>query len=305
LKFLETLVIVERVKLQDTTNPIASVGAKTLFSENDLQKKLQIVENFHIHLIGLYSSEGGPEWSSHGHAESDFLHHIDLTISGRRHIVHEGKVIELVPGWAWYLPGCTPVERRCEEPFKVCFLKFRCEWLPGVDPLLDWPQRKPIRLGRWHEKKFQKDWQFGRGHEVKSLLLLQAQIQAWLARSLPDLDIIITNHIQTHGRFKPVFDLIEERLGADLKIETMASALRLTVSAFSMAFARSTGLSPKAYLNRRLNQEAIKLLIRKDVLIKEVADELRFADEYYFSRFFKKLNGVPPADYRNKMFGRS
>jgi len=292
------------MKLRDTTNPMSSVGARTLFSENDLQKKLQIAENFHIHLIGLYYSEGGPEWSSQGQAESDFLHHIDLTLSGRRQIVHQGKVIELAPGWAWYLPGCTPVERRCEESFKVYFLKFRCEWLPGVDPLLDWPERKPIRLGSWHEKMLLKDWQLGRGQEVKSLLLLQSQIQSWLAKSLPDMDKIIINHIQTHGRFKPAFDLIEERLGADLRIETLAATLRLPVSAFSMAFARSTGLSPKAYLNRRLNQEAIKLLIRSDALIKEVADELRFADEYYFSRFFKKLNGMPPADYRKKLFGR-
>jgi AraC-like DNA-binding protein len=292
------------VKLKDTTNPTSSIGAKTIFSENDLQNKLQIAENFHIHLIGLYFSEGGPEWSSQGRAESDFLHHIDLTVSGSRQIVHEGKVIELAPGSAWYLPGCLPVERRCNEPFKVYFLKFRCEWLPGVDPLLDWPERKPIRLGRWSERMLLDDWQFKRGSEVKSLLLLQSKIQSWLAKSLPDLDKIIVHHIQTHGRFKPVFDLIEERLGADLRIETLAAALRLPVSAFSMAFARSTGLSPKAYLNRRLNQEAIKLLIRSDALIKEIANQLRFADEYYFSRFFKKLNGVPPADYRQKLLGR-
>ncbi len=282
---------------------MSSIGARTLFSESDLPMKLQIMENFRIQLIGLYFSKGGAEWSSHGQSESDFLHHIDLTLSGHRQVVHQGRVIELEPGWAWYLPGCTPVERRCIDAFAVYFLKFRCQWLPGVDPLLDWPERRPIRLGRWNEKMLLKDWQFGHGHDLKSLLLLQSQIQSWLARSLPDLDKIIINHIQTHGRFKPVFDLIEERLGADLRIEALAATLRLPVSAFSMAFARSTGLSPKAYLNRRLNQEAIKLLIRSDVLIKEVADELCFADEYYFSRFFKKLNGVSPADYRKKMFG--
>ena len=293
-----------QMQLRDTTNPSSIVGAKAILKESELQKKLQIAESFHIHLIGLYYSEGGPEWSSQGRAESDFLHHIDLTLSGHRQIVHDGKVIELEPGWVWYLPGCVPVERRCKEPFKVYFLKFRCEWLPGVDPLLDWPGRQPIRLGRWQEKALLRDWQFGPGKEVKSLLLLQAQIQSWLAKSLPDMDKIIINHVQTHGRYKPVFDLIEERLGADLRIETLAATLRLPVSAFSMAFARSTGLSPKAYLNRRLNQEAIKLLIRSDALIKEVADELRFADEYYFSRFFKKMNGVPPADYRKKMLNR-
>jgi AraC-like DNA-binding protein len=292
------------MKLQDTTNPIANVGARTLFSEQELQKKLQIVENFRIHLIGVYYSEGGPEWGSHGKAESDFLHHIDLVLSGRRQVVHNGKVVELTPGYAWFLPGATPVERRCKEKFKVYYLKFRCEWLPGVDPLLDWPERRPIRLGRWTETTLRRDWQLGQGHVVRSLLLLQSQIQSWLAKSLPNLDQIILNHIQTHGRFQPAFDVIEKRLGADLRVEILASALRLPVAAFSMAFARSTGLSPKAYLNRRLNQEAIKLLSRSDALVKEVADRLRFTDEYYFSRFFKKLNGVPPADYRKKLFGR-
>ncbi|MBC8095059.1 MAG: helix-turn-helix transcriptional regulator [Akkermansiaceae bacterium] len=291
------------MKLHDTTDPTSVLGARTLFSENDLRNKIQLVENFHIHLIGMYSSSGGPEWSSGGRKESDFLHHIDLTVSGRRQVVHKGKTTELTPGWAWFLPGCLPVERRCQEQYKVYFLKFRCEWLPGVDPLLDWPERQPLRLGRWTEDTMLKNWRFGQGHDVKSLLLLQAQIQTWLANSLPNFDQIIFNHIRTHGRFEPVFDLIEEKLGADLRLDTMAAALRLPVSAFSMAFARSTGMSPKAYLNRRLNQEAIKLLIRSDALVKEVADQLRFSDEHYFSRFFKKLNGLPPALYRQKFFG--
>lgn len=293
------------MKLQDTTNPVASIGARTLFSENDLRKKMPIVENFRIHLIGLYYSEGGAEWGSGGNKESDFLHHIDLVVAGRRYVVHNGKVIKLAPGYAWFLPGATPVERRCDEQFKVYFLKFRCEWLPGVDPLLDWSGRRPLCLGPWNKKGLLKDWQSGRNHELRNLLLIQAQIQSWLARSLPDLDQIILNHIQTHGRFQPVFDTIEKQLGADLRIETLAGALRLPVSAFSMAFARSTGISPKAYLNRRLNQEAIKLLARSDALVKEVADQLRFTDEYYFSRFFKKLNGLSPVEYKKKMLGHA
>ena len=60
-------------------------------------------------------------------------------------------------------------------------------------------------------------------------------------------------------------------------------------------------MSPKAYLNRRLNQEAIKLLICSDAPVKEVAYKLKFADEYYFSRFFKKLNGVSPTPYRSRI----
>lgn len=174
-----------------------------------------------------------------------------------------------------------------------------------MDPLLDWPERQPIRLGRWEEADFRKLWKKDHNPDTQSLFLLQAQIYTWLAESLPSLEQIIFQHRKTHGRFEPVFDLIESRLGADLRVEDLAAAMRLPVHAFSMAFSRSVGFSPKSHLSRRLNQEGIRLLIQSDAPVKEVAARLKFADEFYFSRFFKKLNGVPPAAYRQKFFGSS
>lgn len=292
------------MKLQDTTNPSSHRGFKTLFSEMGSQKEFELVTRFRIHLIGLYYNEVGPEWSSGGREESDFLHHVDLVCSGRRQVVHLGTVTELAPGWAWFLPGCTPVERRCGERCCVYFLKFRCEWLPGVDPLLDWPERRPLRLGRWKEEGFRDLWKPGHPPDSKSLFLLQAQLYSWLAESLPSLENIIFEHVKSHGRFEPVFNVIEERLGADLRVEELAASMKLPLHAFSVAFSRSVGMSPKAYLNRRLNQEAIKLLIRSDAPVKEVAFKLGFADEFYFSRFFKKLNGSPPSPYRRRFQSR-
>ncbi len=258
---------------------------------------------FRIHLLGLYYAQVGPAWDSGGREQSDHLHHIDLVCFGRRPVVQAGKVTELTPGWAWYLPGCMPVARRCHEDCWLYSLKFRCERLTGVDPLLDWPERRPLRLGRWQEAAFRKLWENGREPDTQSLFLLQAQIYTWLAGSLPSLERMIIQHIKTHDCFEPVFDLIESRLGADLRVEELAAAMKLPVHAFSMAFSRSVGLSPKAHLSRRSNQKAIRLLIQSDTPVKEVAFKLKFADKFYFSRFFKKLNGVPPAAYRRKFFG--
>ena len=292
------------VKLEDTTNPSAHLGCQTLFSETSSQKGLELAERFRIHFIGLYYTEVGPSWSSGGRVEGDFLHHIDLVSSGRRQVVHAGKVTELAPGWAWFLPGCTPVERRCEERCHLYFIKFRCEWLPGVDPLLDWPERRPLRLGRWDQASFRKLRRSGEGPDMRRLLLLQAQILAWLVEALPDLEQIISAHLQSHGRFEHLFEIMETRLGADLRVCDLAAAMRLAVPAFSMAFSRNVGMSPKAWLSRRLNQEAIRLLIQSDAPTKQVACQLKFADEYHFSRFFKRLNGIAPTPYRQQFFGR-
>jgi transcriptional regulator GlxA family with amidase domain len=68
-----------------------------------------------------------------------------------------------------------------------------------------------------------------------------------------------------------------------------------------MAFTRNTGMSPKAYLKRRLNQEAIQLVINTDLKLKQVAEQLSFCDEYHFNRFFSQANGVPPLRYRRAL----
>jgi AraC-like DNA-binding protein len=286
------------MKLQDTTSPSAHGKAKSLLMPSGAKTALELVDRFRLHLIDLNYAEVGPEWNSGGRLESDFLHHIELVLSGHRQIVHEGKVIDLLPGNAWYLPGCTPVERRCREHGRLFYVTFRCEWLSGVDPLLDWPERRPINLGRWNKDFFAQLKINPSGPDVTTLMLLQLRILEWLVKKIPNLGEIINAHIHTHGRFERVFELVETQLGADLRVEDLAAASGLSGSAFSMSFSSNIGMRPKDWLSRRLNQEAIKLLVQTEATTKEIAQRLKFADEYHFSRFFKRLNGVSPRPFR-------
>ncbi|MEY4387545.1 MAG: hypothetical protein RLY20_2828 [Verrucomicrobiota bacterium] len=288
------------MKLQDTTSPRAHGRVKSLLRRAESKTALELADRFRLHLIDLNYAEVGVEWDSRGQLESDFLHHIELALSGRRQIVHEGKVIELSPGTAWYLPGCTPVERRCRERCQLFYVTFRCEWLSGVDPLLDWPSRRPFNLGPWNKDFFQRLENNPAGPDVVALMQLRTRILEWLFKVFPNLDEIIDAHIHTHGRFERIFELVENRLGADLRVEDLAAASGMSVSAFSMAFSSNIGMSPKAWLSRRLNQEGIKLLLQSEGTTKEIAQKLKFADEYHFSRFFKRLNGVSPRPFRLK-----
>jgi len=77
-----------------------------------------------------------------------------------------------------------------------------------------------------------------------------------------------------------------------------------TLHAFSMAFARNTGMSPKAYLKRRISQEAIQRLLTPDLKFTYVASQLRFFGEFHFSRFFRHANGLAPVQYR-RAFAKS
>jgi AraC-like DNA-binding protein len=293
------------MKLEDTTNPASHAGAQTLWSPTAAHPQLEFCERLRLHVLGLYYCEVGVEWSSQGKLESDYLHHVDLAFSGHRQVVFRGEVLDVEPGVAFWFPGNTPLERRCGERCKVLFLKLRSEWLPGVDPLLDWPGRRPGPVGQF-DAAYWRRW-LAPGKQVTSnhLLQLQARLLDWIASVVPDLDTVIGEHLRTHAQFNTVFSLIEEKLGANLRVEQLAKVHGTSLHAFSMAFARNTGLSPKAYLRRRLNQEAIQLLTNTDLKLKQVAEKLGFCDEYHFSRFFSKANRISPLHYRKAFQGKA
>jgi AraC-like DNA-binding protein len=299
LHFVNTCEVIPSslMKLVDTTDARAHAGMRTLCSSAE-EHESKLAEKFRIHLVGMYFADVGPEWGSDGKQQADYLHHIEVVLSGRRTVVHNRKAYELKPGQVWYLPGNTPVERQCSEWCEILFFKLSCEWLPGVDPLLDWPDREPRLIQEGELSDWRKWLAPNQTIGVADLLWLRGQLLLWTTRAVPEIGEVIARHLETHTQFTEVFRFIESNLGADLRIASLAEVYRTTQDAFSIAFKRSIGLSPKEYLMRRLNQEALQQVINTNLHMKEIAEKLRFSDEYYFSRFFQKLNGTPPSRYR-------
>ena len=289
------------MKLEDTTSPTCHAGLNTVFAPTSAPHALEIVSRLRLHLLGLYHCQVGAQWGSHGRRESDYLHHVDIVLSGRREVVFDGGVLDMEPGQAYWLPGNTPLERRFKEKGQVIFLKLRCEWLPGLDPFLDWPGRRPVLI-EGCDLDYWRTWLRPELEPTANdLLRLQARLLESISKVIPDLEGVIVEHLRTHATFAGVFALLEGKLGADLRIEELAQKHGTSLHAFSMSFKRNTGMTPKAYLKRRLNQEAILLLTNTNFKIKEIADKLKFYDEYHFNRFFSQMNGMPPSHYRTSM----
>jgi AraC-like DNA-binding protein len=72
----------------------------------------------------------------------------------------------------------------------------------------------------------------------------------------------------------------------------------MSYSKFRKLFKESTGESPNQYhLNLRLDK-AKELLHTTNLNVTEVAYNLGFESVFYFSKLFKKKNGVSPKSYR-------
>lgn len=288
------------MKAADTTDPRTYEDGRTLMSESHGGREYSLAERFRMHLIGMYANKVGLEWDSGGGSESDSLHHINLNLSGRRQVVCRGRTYDLEPGEAWFLPGNTLVERRCRETFEVVYFRFYCECLPGVDPLLDWEDREPRRMCAIDVAEWRTWMENDKPLGIANILGLRGRLMWWMVQTIPELDEVISLHLAHHSRFSGVFQYIEDHLGADLRLADLASVHGSSERAFAAAFTRSTGISPKEYLTRRLNQEALRLVMNSEIKMKDIAEKLRFNDEYYFSRFFQKQNGSPPLRYRGQ-----
>ena len=80
-----------------------------------------------------------------------------------------------------------------------------------------------------------------------------------------------------------------------------ASKFFLSTSAFGKKIKKHFGKIPSQLIQDRVILEAKKLLHLTHKSIKEIASELNFEDEFYFSRYFKKSVGLSPLHYREKV----
>ncbi|MBR2626487.1 MAG: helix-turn-helix transcriptional regulator [Lentisphaeria bacterium] len=79
-----------------------------------------------------------------------------------------------------------------------------------------------------------------------------------------------------------------------------AAACRISQVHFRRLFTRETGVSPQAYLLDHRVRYAAQLLQSTDMLIKEIAWSSGFGGAFYFSRQFRKMMNMSPAEYRKK-----
>ena len=94
-------------------------------------------------------------------------------------------------------------------------------------------------------------------------------------------------------------DFINAYFSVPFKIPELASKLAVSYSTLCHKFKRETGMSPIEYrLNRQLT-EAEFMLINNDSTISHICASTGFENTAYFSKLFRKKNGMTPKEYRS------
>ena len=95
-------------------------------------------------------------------------------------------------------------------------------------------------------------------------------------------------------------EFMKQHLREPLRIATLSAVANLSRSHYTTLFRHVTGYAPLLYLNHLRMQRAVQLLNSTNLSIKAISDQLGFADQFYFSRAFRKLHGHSPSEHRSR-----
>ncbi|HVJ54162.1 MAG TPA: AraC family transcriptional regulator [Aliidongia sp.] len=87
-------------------------------------------------------------------------------------------------------------------------------------------------------------------------------------------------------------------LDEDISLHEIAAVTDLSIGHFSIAFRRSTGLSPYRWLRRQRVQFAKSLLARPELGLTEIALMTGYANQSTLGVAFKRETGLTPSAWR-------
>jgi AraC-like DNA-binding protein len=223
---------------------------------------------------------------------------VEFVASGHGTVSLRGRDVPLAPGSVFsYGPGVPHVirteRRRRLRKYYVDFAgreavaRLRSARLaPGSHVMVGRPREV--------EEIFGLLQQFGLAHSRHSQLLCTQMLDVLLTkiaeRALPPSGGD-AQAFATYERFREYLTTHRQRL---VSVEQAAQEFGLSSAYACRLFRRFDTESPYQYLLRQRMNLAADLLAHDGLLVRQVAAHLGFADQYQFSRAFKRISGISP-----------
>ena len=87
----------------------------------------------------------------------------------------------------------------------------------------------------------------------------------------------------------------------DIGLEQVAEYLNLSTFYLSKLFKEEKGCNFIAYVTDLRLEKAKKLLVDSSLIIKEIAQNVGYNDQNYFSKAFKQKYGLSPSEFRDSL----
>lgn len=202
-----------------------------------------------------------------------------------------GTVTPLRPGYAYLLPARTVYSCWCKSSICKLYVEAHVEYAPGFDVFSSLGRAAERRVGCAEIRRLVRRNTSDPADALWFRGAFMQQVAAFL-------DTVRLPPAPPSPLWAPVLHRIGQQLSPRLSVEQLAADFGLPVSTLSHGFKAAVGCSPKQYIVRLLMSRLCEELITTDKTLLQLSEEFHFCDPYYLSAFFKKHQGVGPAEYR-------
>lgn len=237
-------------------------------------------------------------------------HELVFVTGGKGRIIIGKKSYQVKEGMLFYVCPDIPhfIEKDVEEP--MCFLSVHFSYA-----------RVSFNDNKWDIKNAAEMLSLHPGQELKDYYhienIFKKLVYSWNEKQpgyefitktlLQQLLIAIYQNITKQNRnysttlkVEKVIQYMHQNINNRVTLTELSELVQLSSTYLSRAFKASTGYSVIEFFNKIKIDKAKELIIEGNKRVKEVAQALGFTDEFYFSRIFKRIEGISPSEYYSR-----
>lgn len=240
----------------------------------------------------------GPEWVFRNKVDpyDKLLYVFDGWVELGEQFARVPQLRRLSAGSVALIPAHIPMDYAGSAVLDKMHLYFSLEYLEMPLPLEE--------LGRCFYSSFDAVDLANALVEADASILSQMQLKSLvgyhLSRVLRPADDRLRQWATRLERYAALEKLVSSGPVFRIRVADLANTLGMGESTLSRNFRRDTGQTLKGYLKEQVIRRS-KRALNGPSSIKEVAADLGFDDEFYFSKYFKRETGFSPRAYRDSL----
>jgi len=237
-------------------------------------------------------------------------HELILATGGSGSIIIDGRKYQVQPGMLFYIaPGVQhtfelsgedlPYVMTVHFSYGFVTLTDGCLAISNEAPILTIPSGQQLKdcyqveelfkrlVDTWHAK--------GLGYEFMTKTLLQ-QLLIAIWQNIRKQDQIDATSL----KIEKFIAYMQQNLSKKITLHELSDRVQWSPTYLSRIFKGITGYAVIEYFNKMKMDQAKEYMLGGDMKIKEVAQAVGYTDEFYFSRMFKRIEGMSPSEFYSK-----
>jgi AraC family transcriptional regulator, transcriptional activator of pobA len=107
--------------------------------------------------------------------------------------------------------------------------------------------------------------------------------------------------VESGSLYEQFMHLVQEHCRENREVQFYADHLHITAKYLNYVCKQNSGVTASKWIQRYAKERIILLLKNKNLNIAEIADKMEFSSRSFFTRYVKKMLGVTPSEFRNRL----